>query len=262
MFSKQPLSIAESGFFVGKKQIFRRNNMISFTEELRKKADSIWEANLEHPFVKGIANGDLPLENFKYYVLQDSYYLSHFARIQAIGAARAEDLYTTSRMAAHAQGTNEAELALHEKFIKQLYITEEELAAFEPAPTAYNYTSHLYRVSDTGSLGEIIAAILPCYWIYHEIGERFEGKTPAEPVYQEWIAAYGGEWFGQLVQEQMNRLDDLAAKASDAERKKMTQHFLLSCQYEYLFWEMAYTLEKWPISDTRLLSSKRRTENV
>jgi thiaminase (transcriptional activator TenA) len=232
-----------------------------FTEELRKQADQIWEANLNHPFVRGIAEGTLPLENFKYYVLQDSYYLSHFARIQALGAARAEDLYTTSRMAAHAQGTNEAELALHEKFIKQLHITGEELAKFEPAPTAYNYTSHLYRVADSGSLGEIIAAILPCYWIYHEIGERFEGAEPKESIYQEWIAAYGGEWFGQLVQEQISRLDSLAENASQGERKKMTQHFLLSCQYEYLFWEMAFSLEKWPVP-TRNLSSERRTENV
>lgn len=236
--------------------------MPTFTEELRKKADQIWESNLNHPFVEGIANGNLPLENFKYYVLQDSYYLSHFARIQALGAARAEDLFTTSRLAAHAQGTNEAELALHEKFIKQLYVTEEELAAFEPAPTAYHYTSHLYRVAASGSLGEIIAAILPCYWIYHEIGERFEGAQPKEKIYKEWIAAYGGEWFGQLVQEQINRLDDLAMNASNSERKKMTQHFLLSCQYEYLFWEMAYSLEKWPTTTTDLLSCNRGIENV
>jgi thiaminase (transcriptional activator TenA) len=236
--------------------------MPAFTEELRKQADQIWEANLNHPFVRGIAEGNLPLEKFKYYVLQDSYYLSHFARIQALGAARADDLYTTSRMAAHAQGTNEAELALHEKFIKQLHITAEELAEFEPAPTAYNYTSHLYRVADSGSLGEIIAAILPCYWIYHEIGERFEGAEPKEPIYQEWIAAYGGEWFGQLVQEQISRLDNIAENASHTERKKMTQYFLLSCQYEYLFWEMAFILEKWPVANTRILSSERRTENV
>ncbi|MBY6035832.1 thiaminase II [Fictibacillus nanhaiensis] len=221
--------------------------MKAFTEILREKADLIWEANLEHPFVKGIANGDLSLECFKYYVLQDSYYLSHFARIQALGAARAHDLFTTSRLAAHAQGTNDAELALHETFIRQLNISEEELSAFMPSPTAYNYTSHLYRVGESGSLGEIISAILPCYWIYYEIGQRFKVAVPAEPIYREWIAAYGGEWFGQLVQEQINRLDVLAEDASDEELRRMTNHFLLSCQYEYLFWEMAFTLEKWPI---------------
>lgn len=235
--------------------------MKTFTEVLREKANPIWEANLQHPFVQGIAKGDLSLECFKYYVLQDSYYLSHFARIQAMGAARAEDLYTTSRMAAHAQGTNDAELSLHETFIKQLQVSEEELEAFQPAPTAYHYTSHLYRVAESGSLGEIIAAILPCYWIYQEIGETFKGATPQEPIYQEWIAAYGGEWFSQLVQEQINRLDQLAERASEEEKKKMTQHFLISCQYEYSFWEMAYTLEKWPV-ETSQTELERKAENV
>jgi thiaminase (transcriptional activator TenA) len=222
--------------------------MSAFSSVLRKKAEIIWEANLQHPFVAGIANGELSLDCFKYYVMQDAYYLSHFARVQALGASRAEDLYTTSRLAAHAQGTNEAEMSLHEKFIKQLSVSEEELVNFKPAPTAYHYTSHLYRVAASGSLGEIIAAILPCYWIYHEIGERFKGAAPKEPIYQEWIAAYGGDWFGQLVQEQINRLDELAEKASDSEKEKMTSHFLLSCQFEYLFWEMAYTMEDWPLS--------------
>jgi thiaminase/transcriptional activator TenA len=222
--------------------------MPAFTEELREKAELIWKANLQHPFVTGIANGEISLECFKYYVLQDSYYLSHFARVQALGASRGEDLYTTSRLAAHALGTSEAELALHEKFIKQLEVTDEELANFIPAPTAYNYTSHLYRVAESGSLGEIIAAILPCYWIYHEIGEKYKDATPDEPIFQEWIGTYGDEWFAELVHEQIKRLDELAENASVTERNKMTNHFLLSCQYEYLFWEMAYKMEHWPFN--------------
>jgi thiaminase (transcriptional activator TenA) len=221
--------------------------MSTFTNQLRKEAHGIWEANFEHPFVKGIANGDLSLESFRYYVLQDSYYLSHFARIQAIGASKAADLFTTSRMAAHSQGTYEAELGLHVKFIKQLGVTREDLDNFQPSPTAYGYTSHLYRVAATGSLGEIIAAILPCYWIYFEIGQLLKGSIPGVPIYQEWIEAYGGEWFSELVNEQISRLDALAQEASPIEKQRMKQHFIISSQYEFLFWDMAYKLEKWPV---------------
>ncbi|WP_433958206.1 thiaminase II [Cytobacillus horneckiae] len=223
----------------------------TFTEELRMHANMIWEENFRHPFVKGIAEGNLPLENFRFYVMQDSYYLSHFARVQAIGAARADELHTTARMAAHAQGTYEAELGLHEKFMKLLNITNAELDAFEPAPTAYAYTSHLYRVADSGTIGEIIAALLPCYWIYYDIGQSFKGAAPAEPIYQEWIAAYGGEWFGKLVVEQIDRLNELAEKATDQEKNKMRQHFLISCQYELQFWEMAYKLEDWSVKTNK-----------
>ncbi|KZZ84765.1 thiaminase II [Bacillus sp. SJS] len=220
--------------------------MTSFTEKLRKVTDSIWEANFNHPFVRGIGDGTLPLENFRYYVMQDAYYLSHFAKVQALAGGKADDLHVTARMAFHAQGTYEAELSLHEKFSTLLGITEEEKRAFEPSPTAYAYTSHMYRSAINGSLGEIIACILPCYWIYYEIGERLKECKPEEPIYQEWIAAYGGEWFKELVFEQLERLDQLAMEASEKERQKMIRHFTISCKYELAFWEMAYTMEQWP----------------
>lgn len=217
----------------------------TFTQSLRKEVHDIWEANFEHPFVKGIAKGDLPIECFRFYVLQDSYYLSHFARVQAIAASKAENLYMTSRMASHAQGTYEAELGLHNKFMEVLKVSEEELNQFRPAPTAYAYTSHLYRVAETGTVGEVIASLLPCYWIYYDIGQSFKGAKPKEEIYRTWIDTYGGEWFVKLVLEQIHHLDRLAEIASETEKEKMKMAFTISCQYELAFWEMAYTQEKW-----------------
>ena len=218
-----------------------------FSERLRKAADASWEASFAHPFVTGIADGSLPLDRFKHYVLNDAYYLSCFAQVQALGAAKAPDLHTANRMAAHVQGTYGAELSLHEKFSGLLGITDEERNAFQPAPTAYAYTSHLFRAAYSGHLGDIIAAILPCYWLYYEIGERLKGAAPEEPIYREWIAAYGGEWFKQLVQEQIERLDQLADTVTEADRERMERHFLISSRYEYLFWDMAYKKEAWPV---------------
>ena len=220
---------------------------MTFSRLLREESEYIWEASFNHPFVTGIGDGTLPLECFRYYVMQDAYYLSHFAKVQALGAARANDFETTSKMAAHTQATYEAELSLHKNFSRRLGITEKEQANFKPSPTAYAYTSHMYRAAYQGHLGDIIAAILPCYWLYYEIGERLQTCTPEEPIYQEWIAAYGGEWFRAKVEEQINRLDSLAEKLTAEDRERMKEHFIISSQYEYSFWEMANTLEKWPV---------------
>ncbi|MDC3418054.1 thiaminase II [Aquibacillus salsiterrae] len=219
---------------------------MKFSEELRMETAHIWQANLNHPFVKGIGDGTLPLENFRYYVMQDAYYLSHFAKVQSLGAAKANDFETTNQMAAHAQGTYEAESALHRTFFQSLGVTAADIAVFKPAPTAYAYTSHLYRAAYEGHLGDIIAVILPCYWIYHEIGEHLQACTPEEVIYQKWIAAYGGEWFKKSVDEQINRLDEIAETVTAKDLTRMKEHFIISCKYEYAFWEMAYTLEKWP----------------
>ncbi|ABS22180.1 thiaminase II [Bacillus cytotoxicus] len=222
---------------------------MSFSQLLRQEVAPIWQASFEHPFIKELGEGTLDLASFRYYVLQDSYYLSHFARVQTLGAAKAIELKTTARMAHHAQNTYEAELSLHENFAEKLGITEEEKASFIPAPTAYAYTSHMYRAAYEGHLGDIIASILPCYWLYYEIGERLKECKPEEPIYQAWISAYGSDWFRTLVEEQIMRLDQIAETVTESDRKRMKQHFIISSQYEYSFWEMAYTLEKWPVEE-------------
>lgn len=220
---------------------------MSFTEECRKEADKWWEASFNHPFVKGIGNGTLPLTNFRYYVKQDSYYLTHFARVQSFGAGMAADLYTTSRLAGHAQGTYQAELGLHQTFSELLMITDEERQLFQPSPTAYAYTSHMYRAVLAGNLGSVISAILPCYWLYLEVGERLKQCIPEEPIYKKWIETYHSDWFRELVEEQIARLDQLAEEATTSQRQQMKQNFLISSYYEYKFWDMAYRLEEWSL---------------
>ncbi|WP_017727759.1 thiaminase II [Halalkalibacterium ligniniphilum] len=221
---------------------------MKFSEYLRQKVDSIWEASFQHPFVKGVADGSLPLECFSYYVQQDSFYLSQFAQVQSLGAAKALDFHTTSRMAFHAKSTYDAEHLLHEGFAKELGISKEgTIVVDEPAPTAIAYTNHMFSVSYKGTLGDVIAAILPCYWLYWEIGEKYKDSKPGVPIYQKWIDTYGDEWFESLVKEQIDRLDKWADKASEAEKQRMESIFITSSKYEYMFWEMAYTLEKWPV---------------
>lgn len=220
-----------------------------FSEECLQVAEKWWEASFNHPFVKGIGTGELELEKFRHYVMQDSYYLTNFAKIQSYGAALAKDLHTTNRLAHHAQGTYEAEMGLHRKFSQLLGITDEEKQNFIPAPTAYAYTSHLYRAVHSGKVGHIIAALLPCYWLYLEVGDRLKDSQPDEPIYKEWIATYNGDWFRGLVEEQVDRLNEIAANATEEDREEMKEIFRISSYYEYRFWEMAYTLEDWTVGE-------------
>ncbi|KUP07192.1 thiaminase [Bacillus coahuilensis m2-6] len=224
---------------------------MKFTEQLRQKANYYWEESFQHPFVQGIVKGDLELEKFRFYIIQDTYYLRHFARIQAIAASKATDLNMTARLAFHASATGEAETSLHESYYNDLFITKMDIDKESPAPTAYAYTSHMYRVALNGTVGEMIAVLLPCYWLYGEIGERFKDEKPEVEVFAKWIDTYSSSWFQELVEEQIHRLDELAALASVEEKERMTEHFLISSQYELAFWEMAFTSEEWPMNQMR-----------
>ncbi|MFN8532550.1 MAG: thiaminase II, partial [Dehalococcoidia bacterium] len=68
--------------------------MSGFSDELRAAADPIWQAQLEHPFVRGIGDGSLPIERFLYWVKQDYRFLIEYCRLFALAAARSPDFPT------------------------------------------------------------------------------------------------------------------------------------------------------------------------
>ncbi|WP_214888690.1 thiaminase II [Exiguobacterium sp. s142] len=218
---------------------------MTFTAHIRQEANALFEASFHHPFVRALGDGTLDEAKFRHYVMQDSYYLNQFSKVQAKGATLAPTMELASRFLTHALHTIEAEHELHREFFTMLEVSDMEWATFEPAPTAYAYTLHMQQAGPT--LGDVLAAILPCYWVYYEIGERLKDAEPDHPIYSVWIATYGSEWFRELVEEQIERLDELAGQAMESERIRYQQLFLKSCYYELAFWEMAWTLESWEL---------------
>lgn len=216
-----------------------------FTEELKAATKDSWELSLNHPFVLGIVKGNLPLETFKNYILQDIYYLKHYGKVHAFGAAQADDFQVSASLSEKAKNTAQAELTVHKQHAEILEITEEDMEQFKPAPTAYAYTSHLYRAALSGSLGQIVAAMLPCYWLYADIGNTYRNAEPGVEIYENWIQLYAGEWFQESTREMIGLMDKLAEKASAHEREKMKEMFVIAKEYELGFWEMSYTFETW-----------------
>jgi thiaminase/transcriptional activator TenA len=148
--------------------------------------------------------------------------------------------------ALHAHNTVLVERAMHTMFARQLGLTDRELEATAAAPVTVAYTRHLLAVAHAGSLGELVAAVLPCYWLYREVGKRLLRRIPKDPLYARWIRAYAAPQFARLVEEQLRLVDRLGREASAGERERMTSHFILSSRYEHLFWDQAYRLAGWP----------------
>ncbi|WP_077705947.1 thiaminase II [Virgibacillus dokdonensis] len=218
---------------------------MSFTDTLREVTAKSWEQSVKHPFVKGIAKGDLSLDIFKYYILQDIYYLKHYGKVHALAATLAEDFQVTAMLADKAKGTAQAELTVHKQHAEILNITDTDWDHFKPAPTAYAYTSHLYRAVASGSLGQAIAAMLPCYWLYADIGKTYENAKPTEKIYQNWIATYASDWFQDSTNEQIHLLNQIASESTEKQKEKMKEQFIIAKEYELAFWEMSYIKENW-----------------
>jgi thiaminase/transcriptional activator TenA len=219
----------------------------TFSDELRAAAADVWEAQLAHPFVRGIGDGTLTVERFAHYVRQDYVFLVEYARMLALGAARAADVGTMRRFAELAEAILGEEMELHRAFAREFQISEAELEAEPPAPTTQAYTDFLVRTAALGDQAELAAALLPCMWGYSELGRRLAAAgAPPDERYARWIAMYASEEFEELAIWCRGLVDRLGAAADDHGRARMTRAFVTSSRYELAFWEMGWTLERWP----------------
>jgi thiaminase (transcriptional activator TenA) len=222
--------------------------MKKFSAQLRRGSGRIWRAIENHPFLRELHAGSLPMNRFTYFILQDYVYLLDFAQVLCQGGAKAPDLETLEMFARHAIGAVEVERSFHASFGKTIGLSQRELDAVPKGPATEAYIGHLQSVARGGSLGELVAAVLPCYWIYGEVGRRlYKGRPRTPKIYREWIETYAGEGFWRLVREQIRLMDKLGAAASGREKKLMAARFTLSSRYELMFWEQAYRLQSWPV---------------
>ena len=217
------------------------------SDRLYRVAQYVWEAQLQHPFVRGIAGSTLELEKFTFWLRQDYLFLIDYARLLSLAAARAPDLATMRRLAALAESTLSVEMELHRSYAAEFGISTLELEAEEKAPATRGYTDFLLRVATLGDFAELAAALLPCMWGYSDLGRRLAREPkPADERYAAWIEMYASDDFAELAGWCRELVDDLGRDASEETLRRMEEAFLVSSRYELQFWEMAWRGERWP----------------
>jgi thiaminase/transcriptional activator TenA len=219
---------------------------MAFTDELWRSIEPIYAAILRHPFLRGLTDGSLPRESFKFYAIQDALYLREFARALSLAAARAPQDDWIIMFNEHAAGALKVERTLHQSFFQDFGLTPEGVAATPLAPTNLAYTSYLLAAAYGSPFHEAIAALLPCYWIYWEVGKELERAGSADPLYKRWIGTYASEEFGSVVRAVLSAADQVAQGLRPPEREAMRGHFLTTSRYEWMFWDMGLRREAWP----------------
>ena len=219
-----------------------------FSDLLKEEAKVIWEAIFSHPFLKAIQCGTLPISQFSNYLCQDYHYLEGFARSAALLLARAEDPGSLRLLSRRI--LTPVERSFHSHLFELLSLDLKIVEQVQLSPTNLAYTNHMLVTASLGSgVGEGAAALLPCPWTYHELGQRLP-RNPMNPnlpkIYREWIDFYDQGFLVESVAAWRELVDTAAATAGPSQLERMRKAFLTSCYYEFLFWEMAWHEEEWP----------------
>ncbi|CAN5825348.1 thiaminase II [soil metagenome] len=216
---------------------------------LREQTSIVHQRTLEHPTVRGIGDGSLPDETFRFYLEQDFQFLLRFVRVLAIAASAAPDLESMAQLSRLVSSTVDVEIDALRDLYGRFGGDPQLLGGVIPSPTCEAYCNHLLASVYERDLLVSLAAILPCHWGYHDIGLHLMDKgLPEDGRYAAWIEEYASDEYGELVHWTIGRFNELGEGASRQQLDAATRAFDLSCRYELGFWEMAWNRETWPDS--------------
>ena len=226
----------------------------SASDGFRATSDPIWRALHEHPFITELATGTLPLEKFRFFLEQDNYYLEEYARCLAMGAAKSRSETELRYFTSDLNQVLDAELPSNRTLLARVIEmgAADRGGSLAMAPANVAYTSYMHSLALRGGPLEIMACLLPCAWSYVEIAADLGGRTDAEhPAYGGWIDYFSLPANVEMVEGMRRDFDALVVEeaTTDARRDDIGRIFVTSSRLERSFWDMAYTLERWPDQD-------------
>ena len=208
----------------------------SLTETLRQRHAGLWEEMVTHPFVQGLGSGDLPLERFQRYFLQDFVFIRDLVKLVSLITAKAPDLDTARRLTRFLGDLLTGEETLFRDAFRDWGISETEYLNVEAAPVTRAFGDFMVRTAYQGSFPEALACLAVPEWTYLDWATRLAraGGVPENPVYRAWIEIHSNEGFTDFVAWLRERLD--AAPMDEATRDRVGDIFLTCLRYEIQFW--------------------------
>ena len=218
-----------------------------FSREAWDRNAATYEVIRTMPFNAELAAGTLSEARFKHYITQDAHYLIGFGRALTLAAAKAPEADRIVQFAKSAEGAIVVERALHGSFFRQYGITPQVFERTPLSPACHHYVSYLIATAFAEPYEVLLGALLPCFWIYAEVGRDIHSRAAAANPYRAWIDTYAGEDFHAAVRAVIAATDEAAGGVSTALRARMHAAFTRATQLEWMFWDSAFRLEAWPV---------------
>lgn len=208
---------------------------MSWSEQAWVQVTDVVDEIREHPFVRALQDGSLPGDVFDRYLVDDAHYLVGYARALALVASRLPEASDVGRWAGFAQGAVLAERQLHAEHLasRGLHPTSSR-----PTPTGSAYTGHLLAHAASSPVEVAVAATLPCFRVYLEVGRSMLPVDDEHP-YADWIATYADDAFAESVRQAEDTADRLALAAPHLV-PPMHEAYRDATRLEWRFWDAAW----------------------
>ncbi len=216
--------------------------------KMQERVNHILQKIFNLPFNQELLQGSLPLEKFIFYLQQDALYLADFSRALSLTAARLPHNHHSRQFLRFADEAIQAERELHSQHLQRYHVPS--FSSLDKSPACFMYTNYLLKTASTSAVEEAVASLLPCFWVYREVGNYMAQQTKKyeNNPYKDWIALYSSEQFDASVNAAITITNELGDVVSAHIQETMLTAFEYSTQLEWLFWDSAYRQEKWFIT--------------
>lgn len=220
---------------------------LKLSHRLYNSVQDIWPAYLEHPFVLEMAQGTLPPEKFRYYMLQDYVYLRDYVKIFAACISKADDFGLIRFFGENIMAVLDETERVHIPYMKRLGITDEEIESVTPHISNSSYSHYMICEAQSGTVLSGLVALLNCSWAYAYIGENMVKRFPdavQHPWYGQWVSGYVCDDYLRTNQQLIDMVDSLSEGITAQESSRLCGIFRTCSLHELQFWNMAYAAGK------------------
>jgi thiaminase/transcriptional activator TenA len=215
----------------------------TFCDSMRAEAEPIWDKIFAHPFLQELEEGSLPDEKLQFYFVQNVLYIE--AALRALAQACAKAPTDESRnWIIDTLDFGRGELGRQREYVDEL--ARGATVDWTIAPTCHHYTQHLLTRPAYGETVDLLVGLLPCSWTYDLFASRL-ATVVHHPVTMKWLGWFGGDEHNDLTSRYLEETNSLSRDLPPERDEELRKTFLISSRYEWMFWEMAYTHETWPV---------------
>ncbi|KAI8613880.1 thiamine biosynthesis protein [Chytriomyces sp. MP71] len=218
-----------------------KNNFLQILKDSCKKE---WDEYINHPFVRGLADGTLNQDCFKHYIRQDYIYLLHYARGYALAAFKEQRMDDIATAASIAMGIARESKDVHVKYCESWGISLDDLESTKEATANLSYTRYFLEKGLCGDRLDLYVAMAPCLIGYGEIGLKLMNDPATkrkDNLYWDWISNYGKEDFQQAVVDGEARLaqlfEETVPSTNTTRLQQLCEIFRQATILEIKFWD-------------------------
>jgi len=214
---------------------------MTFMETVLQQNYPIWDKCANTLFVQNLKNGTLPITHFREYMIQDTIYLKHYARVYGKAIYHAATLKDIQIYHSLLGFVTDAKSAVRLRYLAQFGITPKDAEQTAPLTETQRYIDFLHETAACEDECAILMSVLPCMLSYSYIFQTI-AATPESRKSQYWdfIADYADDIYAGQCSEWCAFAQRKCENRSQTELETMRRIFRQASLLELDFWNMTY----------------------